>query len=200
MKKELEYFYIKDSYGWNQDWFKEVWMNIGGCGCVTACDTFVHLKKYKNKNNLYPFDTDVVEKEEYFKFTNIIKPYLRPRWTGIDKLDLYIEGVKKYFLKIDENTIDVSGFSGDNSYEAAKNIIKKQIENGYVIPMLILKHKNHIMKDYVWHWFLINGYEEIDNKFKVKLVTYGKYEWKDLEDVWNTGYTKKGGLIIYSEK
>ena len=66
--------------------------------------------------------------------------------------------------------------------------------------MLILKHKNHIMEDYVWHWFLINGYEEIDNKFKVKLVTYGKYEWKDLEDVWNTGYTKKGGLIIYSEK
>ena len=30
MKKELEYFYIENSFGGNQDWFRDYWMHMGG--------------------------------------------------------------------------------------------------------------------------------------------------------------------------
>ena len=42
--KELAYYKIGDSLGWNQDWFVDWWMNIGGCAAVTACDLALVLR------------------------------------------------------------------------------------------------------------------------------------------------------------
>ena len=33
----------------------------------------------------------------------------------------------------------------------------------------------------------------------VKAVTYGNYEWLDLKELWDTGYEKKGGLILFDQ-
>lgn len=65
------------------------------------------------------------------------------------------------------------------------------------MPTLILNHKNRALKDYVWHWFLINGYEEKDGTLMVKAVTYSNYQWLDLRKLWDTGYANKGGFILY---
>ena len=54
------------------------------------------------------------------------------------------------------------------------------------------------MEDYVWHWYIINGYEQFDNTLMVKTVTYGKWRWFDLAILWDTGKSPKGGLIIFS--
>lgn len=35
-----------------------------------------------------------------------------------------------------------------------------RIDDEYPIPFLLLRHKNHSMKDLVWYWFLIISYEE----------------------------------------
>ena len=43
--KELNYFIIDGAIGWNQDWFKEWWMNKGGCAAVTACDLCLYLAR-----------------------------------------------------------------------------------------------------------------------------------------------------------
>ena len=45
--KELNYFIIDGAIGWNQDWFKEWWMNKGGCAAVTACDLCLYLAREK---------------------------------------------------------------------------------------------------------------------------------------------------------
>jgi len=200
MKKELDYFYIGGNLGWNQDDFKTYWMKIGGCGAVTACDSFVYFKKYFGKGRLYPHNVEKVDYYEYYAFTNVIKPYLRPRITGIDRLDIYIDGVRQYFDDIGENSLEISGYDGDNKYEDAKLILKNQIDKGYIVPMLVLKNKNTIVKDYVWHWFLLGGYEEMEDRLMVKAITYGSYRWVDFADLWNSGHRRKGGLIIYSEK
>jgi hypothetical protein len=197
MKKELKYFYIGKNLGWNQNDFTKYWMKIGGCGAVTACDSFVYFKKYFNKDKLYPYSVENVDYDEYYSFTNVIKPYLRPRVTGIDSLDIYIDGIKKYFNDVGENTLEISGFEGCNEYEDAKSIVKMQIDNDYIVPMLMLKNANTVVRDYVWHWFLLGGYDEIDSKFMVKVITYGDYRWIDFEDLWNSGHRRKGGLIIY---
>ena len=200
MKKELDYFYIGSNLGWNQNDFKTYWMKIGGCGAVTACDSFVYFKKYFGNDRLYPHNVEKVDYDEYYAFTNVIKPYLRPRITGIDRLDIYIDGVRQYFDDVGENSLEISGYEGYNKYEDAKLILKNQIDKRYIVPMLVLNNKNTIVKDYVWHWFLLGGYEETEAKLMVKAITYGSYRWLDFADLWNSGHRRKGGLIIYSEK
>ena len=47
----------------------------------------------------------------------------------------------------------------------------------------------------------MSGYDEKpDGRFLVKAVTYGAYEWLDFAKLWNTGYDRKGGLILFKEK
>ena len=88
MKKELEYFYIEDSYGGNQEWFTDFMMNRGGCGALTACDTCLYLHLHQGKKHLYPFQEEELKKEQYIQFGELMRPYLSPRKRGIDTLDL----------------------------------------------------------------------------------------------------------------
>ncbi len=199
MKRELDYFYIDGKYGWNQEDFKNLWMNKGGCACVTACDSFIYMRKYLGKDKLYPYEIETVRALDYVDFSNDVKPYLRPRWTGIDRLEIYVDGIRDFLNDIDEESIRLSEFSGDNSIEDAISIVKSQIDKEFPIPMLVLMHKNHRFKDFVWHWFLLTGYEEDGEKFMVKVVSYGSYRWFDFRELWNTGHRRKGGLILFDE-
>ena len=53
------------------------------------------------------------------------------------------------------------------------------------------------MKLYVWHWFLLTGYDDAE-KFFVKVTTYGESKRVELAELWNTGFERKGGLILFS--
>ena len=199
MKKELDYFNVDGKYGWDQNDFKDLWMNKGGCACVTACDSFIYMRKYMGKDKLYPYDIDRITSLDYIDFSNSVKPYLSPRITGIDRLEIYVDGVSEFLEDMDEHSISLSEFSGDNSLDDAKNVVKSQIDKGFLVPMLVLMHKNPKYRDFSWHWFLITGYDEEVDKFLVKVVSYGSYRWFDLEELWNTGYRRKGGLILFNK-
>ena len=196
MKKELDYFYIGNSYGGNQDWFNSLWMQRGGCAAETVCDTSVFLAMRHGMTHLYPFELPVT-KEDYISFADIMRPYLSPRWTGIDKLDIYIDGARDYFYDCGANNIRVLPWAGDNSLSATKEVVKRQLDNDVPIPVLTLKHRHPDMDFYVWHWYLLIGYEEIEYNFRVKAVTYSEAHWLDLDMLWDTGYSRKGGFIIF---
>ena len=199
MKHELPHFQIGSSYGGNQDWFRTFMMCIGGCGAETACDASLYFAIHRDMKHLYPFDTSALTKEQYVDFAHIMEPYLHPRWSGIDRLDIFIDGYGEYMKQAGENHLQMTPFDGHEPYEAAAKAVRLQIDAGYPIPTLILNHKNKALKNYVWHWFLLNGYEEQSDALLVKAVTYSKYEWLDLRALWNTGHAKKGGLILFSE-
>lgn len=55
-------------------------------------------------------------------------------------------------------------------------------------------------KDYDWHWFIINGYKYDSKSFYIKAVTYSEYEWIDLAEFWDTGYERKGGLVLFDAR
>lgn len=202
MKKELDYFTIEQAYGGNQDWFSDIMMKMGGCAAVTACDSCIYFDLYKSTSSLYPFDKSNITKKEYIDFSKKMKPYLRPRLQGINTLKLYVEGFGEY-LK-DKGTTDISlkPFSGDEAYSLAKEKVMEQIEANFLIPMLVLRHQNQVYRDYVWHWFLITGYQmkEDESDFSVKVVTYGAARWLNFKELWDTGYANKGGLILFQNK
>ena len=88
-----------------------------------------------------------------------------------------------------------------NSEEAREAVIR-QIDSDSPIPYLMLKHqnKNGHLEDYIWHWFILAGYEETEDDLMVKAVSYGEYKWFSLKELWDTGYDKKGGMILYHIK
>ncbi len=198
MKKELPHFNIDDSYGGNQDWFPTFMMRIGGCGAETACDSSIYFALYKGITGIAPENAENLTKQDYVDFAYVMRPYLSPRMSGIDRLDIYVDGYAQYLKDRGETRISMDTLDGDEPYASAKQAVIRQIDEGYPIPTLILNHKNKAFDDYVWHWFLLNGYDLDDDGFlRVKAVTYSKYEWLDFCALWDTGHKKRGGLVLF---
>ena len=206
MKKELDYFTIEGCYGGNQDWFTNIVMNVGGCGAATACDSCIYLAKYKGMKKLYPFDLEQMDKEAYKKFSQIMKPYIRPRVQGVKKPEWYIEGLAKYISDVNEKygtdyQIDMEKFDGTGTAEEAEKIICEQIDKGLPVPYLMLRHLNvEKYKDFIWHWFLVVGYEKNEQGMGIDVATYGEKVRLDLMELWKTGCEEKGGIVIYELK
>lgn len=200
MKRELEHFTIGSSYGGNQDWFRTFMMRLGGCGAETACDSSLYFAIHRGVKDIYPFELKYLSKHDYIDFAHMMEHYLWPRRTGINRLDIYTAGYSKYLRDRGVSCLSMDTLDGSEPYEKAEAAIMNQIDSGYPVPTLILNHRNKELKDYVWHWFLINGYDIADGFFRVKAVTYSGWQWLDLRKLWNTGFEEKGGLIIYKLK
>ena len=202
--KRLDYFTIEEAYGGSQDWFTNVVMNIGGCGAATACHSCIYFALYMGMDALYPFDKMHLNKEEYKQFSQIMKPYIRPRVGGVKKLEWYIEGFQRYIQDVNDKTgagiqIAMEGLKGSRSYEEAAEKIRRQINAGLPVPYLMLRHKNvDKYKDFIWHWFLVVGYEDGPQEMYITVATYGQAVRMSLKELWDTGYEEKGGIILYS--
>ncbi len=198
LKRELDYFLIEGAYGGSQDWFSDHWMKLGGCGAVVACDSCIYLDIYKNTGGLYPYVKSNITKEDYIRFGMKMKPYLSPRMTGINRTDIYIDGFMEYVKDMGvDRGLSLYPFEGNESVDDAKRTVKDSIDRGFPVASLTLHHRNKNMEDYVWHWYLLNGYEEYEDKFMVKAVTYGNWQWLDFDVLWDTGYSRRGGLVLY---
>ena len=199
--KELDYFWVGEEYGGRQSLLPDMIMRFAGCAAVTACDSLIYMTLYKNLKNLCPFSTDQLRGRDYVAFFKTVKPYLRPRLMGINRLEIFVSAFKKFLKEHGTFFLDVLPWSGDHDEQDTVNTIRQQIDRGFLIPYLLLHHKNPNFENYEWHWFLLTGYDEKpDGRFLVKAVTYGAYEWLDFAKLWNTGYDRKGGLILFKEK
>ena len=201
-KKELPHFYIGSSLGGQQKWYSRLTdfaMNAGGCAAVTACDCAIYFEKYFGLRGLYPFDLENISREDYLRFGKIMERYLYPRWSGVDKLEIFSDGFGRFLKERDAN-LKMSAWSGEENFFDTREIICRQIDAGFPIPILNLKHKEPALQAYVWHWFILNSCEERDGKFFVKAVSYGVGRWFDLEKLWDTGFEQKGGLILFATK
>ncbi len=200
MKKELSYFRVGDSFGGNQDWFRDPMMHLGGCGAAAACDACINTALHDNKTHLYPYDVQRLNKEDYINFSKIMKPYLKPRFHGIDTLEIYIDGFYKYLQDVGETDTQLAGCPGEVPAKEAAREVMSQIDKGISIPFLQLRHKNVNFKDLVWHWFMLVGYEEFEEEFYVKIATYGGFRWLSFYELWDTGYERKGGMVLIRMK
>lgn len=198
MKKELPYFNIEECRGGCQNWFFDPMMKLGGCAAIAACETCIYLSLYKGIKGLYPFDIQKLNKKDYLRFCKEMKPYLRPRIQGIDTLELFMGGFRGYLDNSEISCISMEGFSGKLPVKHAETAVRRQLDAGLPIPFLLLNHKNRAFRDFVWHWFMVAGYEDSGSGFYVRTITYGKELYLPLSELWNTEYDKKGGMILYS--
>ncbi len=197
-KKILDYFTIDGTPGGNQEWLPEWDMNMGGCAAVTACDTCIFLSRLENDNkflSLYPFDPKNLSRTDFVKFASVMKPFLTPRYHGIDFLETYICGFYDYMKKVKNNSLIFEGISGNVDYETFSSTIINQIDRNFPVPFLLLNHHDIKLDDFEWHWFNLAGYEEIENDVNVLTVTYAEYKWFSLKNLYDTHNERKGGII-----
>lgn len=152
---------------------------------------------FQRPSGLYPYPAEKISRREYVSFTDVMKPYLRPRWGGIDRLETYIEGFGRFLSDRGESALRMKPWPGESGLPETKAILKKQLQTGWLIPCLTLRHSHPAMRDYDWHWYILNGYEEQGETLLVKAVTFGAWRWLDFAVLWNTGHDQKGGLILY---
>ena len=169
-----------------------------------ARDSCIYFARYRGMRELYPYDIRHLNKDDYKRFSQIMKPYIRPRVGGVKKLEWYIDGLSRYIHDINEREhieirLEMDELAGAVSYQEAKTAIKRQIDLGYPVPYLMLKHTDEDrFKDFIWHWFLVVGYEETDeDNLVITAATYGEAVDLPLRELWDTGYEEKGGLILY---
>ena len=159
MKKEIDYYLIGGLPGFSQDWFPVGWMRLGGCAAVTACDASIMLARDEGLTALCPCDPSHVTRQSYLDFADVMRPYLHPRWGGIDTLKIYIDGFGQYICDVGaDEAISLSGVEGNEPWEKARDAIREQIDRGRVVPFLTLYHQNRKFAEYEWHWYNIAGY------------------------------------------
>lgn len=202
MKRELDYFTIEGAFGGNQEWFTNVVMYIGGCGAATACDSCIYFAGRPGMSELYPYDRDRLTVGDYKKFSQIMKPYIRPRAGGVKKPEWYVDGLSRYIHDVNvekgcDIKLEMDVLPGSRHFKEAAHAIRHQIDAGYPVPYLMLRHKNQKFKDFIWHWFLVVGYEEKEEDLEIVTATYGEATRISLRELWDTGHEEKGGLIIY---
>lgn len=203
MGKELPYFWVDHDYGWNQERFRDPWMKLGGCGAVTACDCSVYFDLYMG-TKLCPFAAEPgagvarIAGADYVRFSKLMKSYLRPRYSGINTLEIYIDGYAAFLREHGERRLRMRGLAGGESLSRARAALEEQIELGFPVPCLNLKHRDPQFSDFVWHWFLLTGVRRKRERLFVKVVSYGQWRWFDFDALWQTGYEEKGGLVLFS--
>lgn len=195
MKRILPYFTIDGAVGGSQNWFTNVVMHIGGCAAATACDSCIYLALRRGMEHLYPYNIHELDRKSYVDFSMKMKPYLRPRVNGVNRLYMFREGFGRYLEDIGEKNLKMEELSGDESPEAAEQFVREHIDAGMPVPYLMLRHRKAYYKDFVWHWFLCYGYEERQDGMWIRVATYGEASEFSLRDLWDTGYEEKGGMI-----
>ena len=108
-----------------------------------------------------------------------------------------MDGFGKYLADQGCDAVHMEPLHGTEDAEKAKAAVIDAIDRGVPVPCLVLKHENPLFENYVWHWFLLTGYDTAGDSCMVKAVTFGESKWLDMDDLWNTGHDKKGGLILY---
>ncbi len=196
----LPYFSIEGSFGGSQSWMLNPQMRLGGCAALTACDLCIQLSQTKGYTMLYPFAGRQLNKQLYRKFSAQMKPYLHPRMTGVDTLKLFLDGFGQYLSTIPHQPLHLSPLYGDQLMEEAKQAVLERLRDGFPLPCLLLNHQDNSFKDFVWHWFLLVGCREEKKRFQVLAATYGEGIWLDFKGLWNTGFQRRGGLILVEQR
>ncbi len=200
-KNFLGYFMIENAPGGNQDDLTEWDMNKGGCGAVTACDVCMFLAgRHERFRGLYPYDPHSISREDFRNFAGVMKPYLSPRYHGIDFLETYICGFYDYMRSVKSDVLILEGLAGNVEYEVFAEAVVEQIDRGFPVPYLMLMHKDVALDDFNWHWFNLAGYEETDAGLEVVTVTYGEFLHFSLRNMWDTGHKRKGGIVRIFER
>ncbi|MBM6825350.1 hypothetical protein [Veillonella magna] len=141
------------SYGYNQEWYRDDWQQLAGCGPTTA----TQLISYAEFRDHYLDSTNSKDGEEALRRMETIWNYVRPRFGGglykthwlSDGLTAYIEEHK---LPYKVPMLSVYPFASCKpSLEAVVDFIEQGLQADSPIAFLN-RHRGRERELSTWHW------------------------------------------------
>lgn len=132
------------SHGGNQDWFIGSWARKAGCASVSATDIYIYYTKKESE-----FD-----KEEYLDYMNEMFKVMEPGKRGFPYVYLYARRLSELLNNCDYQVIRRP------RVDDASQIVCASIDDGHPLGLLVLTHRRRAIRDDLWHWVTIVGYEE----------------------------------------
>ena len=138
--------YVNDQligHGGNQDWFIDPWAQKAGCASVSATDIYIYYNK----------DTRKFDQSVYLEYMTKMFKIMTPGKHGFPYVYIYGRRLSKL--------LDNCSFTimRRPHVKEACNLITASIDQGNPLGLLILKHRRRAVRDDLWHWVTIVGYE-----------------------------------------
>jgi hypothetical protein len=195
MKKELDFINIEGYYGGDQHWYADRFMRLAGCSAVCASEACAYLAgHFSHLRELYPYDPLHIKKEDFIRFMTTMFGYVTPGFMGMRSIKRFRKCFLEYAKAAGAN-VRMSLLGGDEDAAAAREFVKKAIDEGFCVLYLLLTHRDPELDEYTWHWFTLTGYELEGDKMSVDFATWGKKHTLDFDRLWNTGTLQRGGMV-----
>lgn len=145
-------------HGGNQAWFLDSWARKAGCASVSATDIFLYFTRKDH----------VFDKDMYLDYMSEMFKLMEPHERGFPYVYLYARrlskllGNCKYFIL------------RRPSVKVASKVVKESIASGSPLGLLILTHRRRKIRDDLWHWVTIVGYEETKRGIDIIFLDCGE--------------------------
>lgn len=148
--------------GGDQAWFKEKWAVKAGCASVSATDVKMYYTGTKEK----------YQKEEYLLVMESMYQLMKPKNRGFPYAYLYARRVRQV---LQEQGMNVNFRIARNpESKDALELVKRSINQGNPIGLLILRHRRRKVRDDLWHWVTIFGYQEVGKETNIIFLDCGE--------------------------
>ncbi len=163
-------------YGANQEWFPEHHQRYSGCASVCGANLAAYYSTLSESfRSIYPMQKSPFDYYEFINFMQEMFRYMLPGHMGYPYIGRFVQDFKRFMTShgIELNAI---GCGTLTSAEQGFKFIKKMIDKGLPVALLILQHRAPELSDDNWHWLTVTGYQEDDNFKSVILSNLSKRE------------------------
>lgn len=151
-----------EGYGGDQAWFEDKWAVKAGCASVSATDVKMYYMGTKEK----------YQKEEYLESMKKMYQLMKPKNRGFPYAYLYARRVRQV---LQEQGVNVSFHITRNpESKEALELVKRSIDQDNPIGLLILRHRRRKVRDDLWHWVTIFGYQEVGKETNIIFLDCGE--------------------------
>ncbi len=174
---ELQMPLIEDgarwAYGGDQEWCSTRWKRLSGCGPTTGANLAAYYAKTDPAmRELYTGNTDTFEKQQYVDAIEDMFRFITPSYMGFPYAGRYALKFRAFAL-YHNITLDSVG-CGVSRGQQMFDFVRRGIDSGNPLALLILRHRAPEMREDNWHWVTVSGYTEGGNENQVILSNCGE--------------------------
>ena len=180
------------AYGGDQEWCTNPWHRRSGCGPTTGVNLSAwYAQTRPSMRALYRGNTQAYTREEYAANIENMFRFITPGFMGFPYAEKFIS---KYCLYAHACGVGLTGACCAKEADAAQmfDFVRRSIDEGHPVPMLVLHHRAPQMSDDQWHWVTVSGYAEGADGRQIIASNCGDRE------VWSADmlFEKKPGNVV----
>ncbi len=183
----------KTFYGGQQKWHGRKSKVINGCGPVSSANILAYLSikdpKYKN---LYSGD---FTREDFKNFQLEVYDFISPGLLGLISINKFVNKTLEYAHKkgVDLKYQKLISRNKNFNYLSSYNFIINALLKDLPVAAFNLDPRKNL--DFSWHWLVITGIYEENNKIRLIVSSWGKRFDIDFFDYYKS--MKFGGGLVY---